>query len=238
VEPSGISEYNMTTAAEFAFFCREYLRLHYESLANYHSVREFSFPLAHNVQPVYRDNPRTITQSNRNNLLWTVEGVDGLKTGYIIESGYNIALTAMRGNTRFIAVVLGAPAELGGTRARDADGASLLNWAFDNFKTVRPAVPEPDNVRLWKGKENEVELKISGSVNFTSPADRAGRLWYSVVVNEPLIAPLPENFPAGKLILYDTQGELRTLPLLTKRPYERGNFFKRLWHSIRLFFRR
>ncbi|MDR2259084.1 MAG: serine hydrolase, partial [Treponema sp.] len=32
VEPSGISEYNATTAAEFARFCREYIRLHPESL--------------------------------------------------------------------------------------------------------------------------------------------------------------------------------------------------------------
>jgi D-alanyl-D-alanine carboxypeptidase (penicillin-binding protein 5/6) len=238
VEPSGISEYNMTTAAEFTAFCREYVRLHGESLANYHSAREFAYPLAHNVQPAYRDNPHTISQNNRNNLLWTVEGVDGLKTGYIIESGYNIALTAQRGHTRFIAALLGAPAELGGTRARDADGTSLLNWAFDNFKTVRPVVPAPENIRLWKGKENEAALRIDGEINFTSPITRADRLWYSVIVNEPLIAPLPANFPVGKLILYDNQGEVRTLPLLTARSYERGNFFKRLWHSIRLMFKR
>jgi D-alanyl-D-alanine carboxypeptidase (penicillin-binding protein 5/6) len=42
VEPSGISEFNMTTAREFALFCRFYLRNHPETLQDYHSVLVFA----------------------------------------------------------------------------------------------------------------------------------------------------------------------------------------------------
>jgi D-alanyl-D-alanine carboxypeptidase (penicillin-binding protein 5/6) len=42
----------------------------------------------------------------------------------------------------------------------------------------------------------------------------------------------------GDIILSDDQGELRRIPLLTAREYGEGNFFKRIWDSIRLFFRR
>jgi D-alanyl-D-alanine carboxypeptidase (penicillin-binding protein 5/6) len=240
VEPSGISEYNMTTAAEFAAFCREYIRLYPESLKEFHSVQTFAYPQPHNVAPAFRDNPNTIEQSNRNNLLRTFYGVDGLKTGFIFESGFNIALTAQRDGSRFILVLLGAPAETGGVgiRIRDADGQRLLNWAFDNFKTVRLLAPRIENARLWKGKANEAELKLAGPVEFTSPVDRAGSLWSSAVINEPLIAPLPANYQVGDLVFYDEEGDLNSVALLTARAYEQGNIFKRLWHSLRLLFRR
>lgn len=45
---------------------------------------------------------------NANRLLNTYEGVDGLKTGYVRASGYNNVVTAKRGDTRIVAVVLGA----------------------------------------------------------------------------------------------------------------------------------
>jgi D-alanyl-D-alanine carboxypeptidase (penicillin-binding protein 5/6) len=236
VEPSGISEHNMTTAAEFAAFCRFYLAAHPESLAEYHSVPVFAWPNPSNLPAAFRDRPGTIVQRNRNTLLGAFPGVDGLKTGYIDEAGYNIALTAERGGTRFIAVILGAPARPGGDRIRDEDGRRLLDWAFGRFKTIRPAVAiEP--VRLWKGRLNSAELTLGESPSFTAPADRGKALWISTVVRDPLTAPLEAGTPVGELIISDGEGELHRVPLLTAAAYERGNIFKRLWDSIRLFFR-
>jgi D-alanyl-D-alanine carboxypeptidase (penicillin-binding protein 5/6) len=245
VEPSGISEDNMTCAAEFALFCRAYLALHPESLANFHSTLEFSYPTASNVSETYRSNPHTITQGNRNNLLRTFPGVDGLKTGYISEAGYNIALTAERQGTRFIAVVLGAPAQPGGDRVRDEDGRRLLSWAFDNFKTVRPQIGEIELVRLWKGREKTARLKmahndpwLTESATFTAPKGRAGALWYSVEIAQALVAPLPEGWPAGWLTISDELGTLHRVQLLTEKAYEKGNILVRFWHSVRLLFYR
>ena len=241
-EPSGISEDNVTTAAEFAAFCREYLRQHPDSLADFHSVPEFGYPQAENVAEAFRGDPKTIVQENRNNLLKTFPGVDGFKTGYIDEAGYNIALTAQRGDTRFIAVILGAPARPGGARIRDRDGEQLLTWAFAHFKTVRPERPQLGTVRLWKGKEKRIELRITetaGMLNplaFTAPVDRAFSLQFTAEIKQPLIAPLPAFHPVGWLVISDEQGELHRVALLTAREYRQGNIFKRAWHSIRLFF--
>ena len=233
-EASGISEYNITTAEEFAFFCRQYINLHPQSLKDFHSVQDFSYPMAYNVAPAYRDNPRTIRQENTNSLLKTFQGVDGLKTGYIDESGYNIALTVQRDYTRFIAVILGAES----TRRRNTDSIQLLSWAFENFKTVRPVLESIEKERLYKGRENNVELKLARPADFTSPFDRAVSLKYETIINHPLIAPIPEGGTAGYIIISDDFGELNRVPLLTVRSYERGNFFKRIWHSILLLFRK
>ena len=237
-EPSGISEYNSTTAREFAFFCREYLALHPEALRDYHSVAVFDYPKVSNVPGPYRDRPGTIVQYNRNALLGMVEGVDGLKTGYIDEAGYNIALTAERRGTRFIAVILGAPAGPQGERIRTRDGAVLLNWAFDHYKTIRPEVGELPPAQVWKGTIRRGRIVPGAALEFTALTGRGGGLYWKTETDDPLVAPLPAGSPAGRLIFYDNAGELRRIPLVMVEAVETGGFFRRLWDSIRLFFKR
>ena len=237
-DASGYSENNMTTAGEFARFCKIYLEAHPESLRDYHSVPEFAYPRPENVAEEYRANPNTRVQRNRNTLLGKVEGVDGFKTGFIFESGYNIALTAERNGTRFIAVILGAPADWGGDRIRDEDGKNLLEWAFANYRTVKPKPDAPQPVRVWKGRENFTGLVWGEPLDFTALAERGENLSWRFELTDPLIAPLPAGSKAGNLVLYDSLGELRRVPLLTARGVEQGGFLKRLLDSIRLFFRR
>ncbi|MDR2742784.1 MAG: D-alanyl-D-alanine carboxypeptidase [Treponema sp.] len=247
MEPSGISEYNFTTALEFAAFCREYLACHPKAIRDYHSVAEFAYPKAENVAKAYRGDPKTKVQYNRNTLLGEVEGVDGLKTGYIDEAGYNIALTAERRGTRFVAVILGAPASPGGDRIRDEDGRRLLEWGFGSFKTLRTTSPPPEPVRVWKGRTNQVELVPAGrekagedgsySWTLTTYAGRGGFPHWETELDGPLIAPLPAGSIAGTLILNDEFGELWRVPLITAAEVEKGNFFKRMWDSIRLLLR-
>jgi len=234
VEPSGISAENMTTAAEFTSFSREYLRLHPQSLAEFHSVREFAFPTAANVRPALRANPGTIVQEIRNTLLWTFPGVDGLKTGFIPASGFNVALSATRGDTRFIATILGSTT----AADRNRDGNLLLSWAFENFRTIRLATPHIEPVRLWKGRERQAILQLAEPLEFTAPLDRSTPLWFAVETDAPLVAPLPALHPAGWLVLADDIGEVHRVRLVTTREYGQGNIFRRIWGAIRLFFMR
>jgi len=247
VESSGYSSQNMTTANEFAFFCYQYVKLNPDSMKNFHSVPEFSYPLEKNIRESRKNNISTITQTNRNTLLGKFEGVDGLKTGFIPESGYNIALTAQRGQTRFILVILGAPSQRGGARIREEDGIRLLSWAFDNFKTVRPNIPPTEYAELWKGKEKNVKLAVKSGqtimndeqkVIFTSPSNRANELFFETVINGALVAPLPKDHPVGYLVISDEYGELHRAQVVTAESYERGNIFIRLWHSVLMMFKK
>jgi D-alanyl-D-alanine carboxypeptidase (penicillin-binding protein 5/6) len=238
VEPSGISERNMTTPMEFARFCREYLRRHPETLRDYHSIREFAYPKASNVGEPYRERPDTIVQKNRNTLLGNLEGVDGLKTGYIDETGYHIALTAARLETRLIAVIMGAPASSAGEGIRDRDGRNLLNWGFAHFKTLNPPPPDLAPRRIWKGETDWVSVLPGEDLAFTVLRDRGKGLRWETETEEPLTAPLEAGTPMGTLVLYDEEGELRRIPLLTAEDAVRGGFWKRLWDSVRLFFRK
>jgi len=259
VEPSGISEKNLTTALDFAKFCRIYLYLHPQVIKEYHSVQEFTYPKRENIPQNQAKYPAPVKYYHHIRLLNSYEGADGLKTGYIDESGYNLAITAERDGTRLIAVILGVPAKLGsywGARKRDADGKALLNWGFEHFKTLKIPYPELAPARVWKGKENYTGVApapdtpisgtyISGASNeaapekyaeFTLPKDRGLNVYYEIKMNEDLIAPVPEGAQAGAIVFFDDKSEIGSVPLLTAAPVEEGNFFKRLWDSIVMFF--
>jgi D-alanyl-D-alanine carboxypeptidase (penicillin-binding protein 5/6) len=64
--------------------------------------------------------------TNHNGLLGKMPGLDGLKTGFINASGFNLAASAVRDNHRLIAVVLGGNT----TAARDAHVEDLLDTGF------------------------------------------------------------------------------------------------------------
>jgi len=62
----------------------------------------------------------------RNSMLRTFEGADGMKTGYICASGYNLVASATQDGKRLIAVILGAPS----SSFRTDIARHLLNTAF------------------------------------------------------------------------------------------------------------
>jgi D-alanyl-D-alanine carboxypeptidase len=66
---------------------------------------------------------------NHNRMLETYEGVDGIKTGYIRDSGFNIVTSASRGGQRIVGAVFGGSSWV----ERDAHMASLLDQSFDRL---------------------------------------------------------------------------------------------------------
>jgi D-alanyl-D-alanine carboxypeptidase len=75
---------------------------------------------------------------NYNPLLGRYAGADGMKTGFICSSGFNLVATATRGNRQLIAVVLGAPT----SAARAQKAAELLESGFNRspFAWLLPAL--------------------------------------------------------------------------------------------------
>lgn len=78
--------------------------------------------------------------TNHNNLLKHYEGADGIKTGYIRASGFNLVASAKRGNARVIGVVFGGKT----ARSRDRHMATLLDKGFKKLRASRhQALPKP-----------------------------------------------------------------------------------------------
>jgi D-alanyl-D-alanine carboxypeptidase len=72
---------------------------------------------------------------NHNRLLGRVEGVDGIKTGYIRSSGFNLVSSTRRGNRHIVAVVMGGSS----ASSRDARMRELISDNIDSASTKRGA---------------------------------------------------------------------------------------------------
>lgn len=89
-----------------------------------------------------------IRLGSHNRLLKTFEGADGMKTGFICDSGFNVVASATRDGRRLMAVVLGLPT----ARDRNMRAAKLLEYGFLTYewKTLFDAptlekMPNADN---------------------------------------------------------------------------------------------
>lgn len=86
-----------------------------------------------------------VTHNSHNRLLRSYSGADGLKTGYIRASGFNVATSALRDGRRIVAVVMGGRT----AQSRDAHMADLLDRGFMRATQLalakeRPVPPLPD----------------------------------------------------------------------------------------------
>ncbi len=112
---SGLPDWNqVTTARDLAVLARHLIQ---DFPGYYHYFSTPSFVYAGRVV------------LNHQRLLQTYPGADGLKTGYIDASGYNVVTSAVHGDTRLIGVVLGASSG----NERDRHMTALLDQGFDHM---------------------------------------------------------------------------------------------------------
>lgn len=237
VEPSGLSEHNLVSARQFALFCKKYIELHPQALTDLHSVKSIEFPRPEHSAPGFVPKGRII-QYNRNPLIFSYDGADGLKTGYIIEVGYNMAATAQRDGTRFISVSLGGTGSsyAGGGEQRTRDTTRLLDWAFDNFTTASldpGTIPSP---RVWFGTQRKVELVPAVKNAVTIPKKEMDQLKIRLDVPSYIDAPVEKGAHIGRMIYSVGDKDIRVIDLIAKNEVLKGTIFRRILDGILKFF--
>ncbi len=131
----------LTTARDIAMLARA-LRRDFPRFYGYFKVRTFTF--------------KGRRMENHNRLLDRYAGADGIKTGFIQASGFNLAASAERDGIRLIAVVLGARSP----RARDLHTMGLLERGFEKATQGRHHAYQYDrNIRVTR-KPSRINQRI------------------------------------------------------------------------------
>jgi len=131
------------------------------------------------------------TIRSHNHLLGRIEGVDGIKTGYIRASGFNIVTSARRGGRHVIAVVFGGST----ARARDARVAGLIenNINVASVRRTAPMIAEAKRPNEIAKAEPKIEPQVEAKrdLPLPTPAPQREQVVASTapVVAEPLATP-------------------------------------------------
>jgi D-alanyl-D-alanine carboxypeptidase (penicillin-binding protein 5/6) len=176
----------------------------------------------------YRDK---FTFHNRNPLVTADIGVDGLKTGFIKESGYGLVASAKRGDQRLILVVGG----LESAKDREAESRKLLDWGFKSFKPFRlfDQGQTVSDALVWGGTQHYVPLVGDGNINIILPASATGKVSASIVYNGPLKAPIRKGDQVAVLRVTATESQATNdIPLYAGDDIGQSNFAMRGLDSL------
>lgn len=192
------------------------------------------FPEDYAISAVKEFEWNGIKQHNRNTLLWRDPSVDGIKTGHTAAAGYCLAASAKQGESRMIAIVMGASSE----KARADSAMALLNYGFRFYETHKlyEAGKPLATPKLWKGASNQLPLGVNESVQVTVKRGQYDQLKATMDIPATLIAPFTKGQQVGTLHITLDGKPVQNVPLLALADAPQGGFFSRLWDSILLWF--
>ena len=140
----------LSTARDMGVLARALIR-NYPVYYRYFSTERFSY--------------RGSTFSNHNKLLKSYDGVDGIKTGYIRASGFNLVASASRRGQRVIGVIFGGNSP----RSRNALMTRLLNLGFKAIRNEsRPVYASTE--KTSKSAQYRARIKKPGKASKTRTA--------------------------------------------------------------------
>jgi len=209
--PTGLPDPgNRTTARDMTKLANHLITVH-PQLYKYYSQPEFTY--------------NKIRQFNRNPLLREFPGSDGIKTGYIKESGYNIVGSAVQSGQRLIVVIGGAASE----KDRAEDARKLLDWGFRTFETVHlyAAGEAIGEASVFGGIRSGVKVASPKPVDVLIQRGNRDKLKARVVYTGPIRAPITPGQPVGKLVVTRNDAVVQEMPIEAAEAVEIGSMRQR-----------
>jgi len=172
-----------------------------------------------------------IKQDNRNRLLRTVPGTDGLKTGHTEEGGYGQATSAIRDGRRLIMVVNGMTS----MAERAQETARLVEWGFRESAntTVFRAGDTVAEAPVWLGSQDKVPLVVAKPVQITAPTGQAVTPRVVARFDGPIAAPITKGTKLGTAVVTLPDNRVVEYPLEAGADVQRQGVFGRVTTMIR-----
>ena len=168
-----------------------------------------------------------IKQANRNKLLGSYPGADGLKTGWTEEAGFCLAATAIQGGTRLIAVALGTKDD----GIRLAVTRQLLDYGFRNFaiKEILSPGDIAGEIPLEKGRERELPVTVASPLRVMAPLNRDVELVKNIPIQPE--APLSRGDKVGTIRVVFDGHVIKEGALVAADDARQANIVVRLFRS-------
>ena len=166
-----------------------------------------------------------IRQPNRNPLLNSMEGADGLKTGYTKEGGYGMVGSAVQNGTRLIVVVNG----LEDIEDRATEAKKMLEWGFRNFETrTLIAADQPVGyAKVFGGESRSVKLVAKEPVKVMVHKSGGDKLIARVVYNGPVRAPVQVGQQVGVVKVWRSGNIAVEMPVYAAESIGTGSTMRR-----------
>jgi serine-type D-Ala-D-Ala carboxypeptidase (penicillin-binding protein 5/6) len=171
-----------------------------------------------------------IRQPNRNPLLTSLDGADGLKTGFTKEGGYGMVGSAVQNGTRLIVVING----LDDPEDRATEAKKMLEWGFKNFetRTLFAADQAVGYAKVFGGESRSVKLTSHEPVKVMVQKNGTDKLIARVVYNGPVRAPFESGQQVGVVKVWRGANIAVETPVYTAEAVSKGSTMRRAFDGV------
>jgi D-alanyl-D-alanine carboxypeptidase (penicillin-binding protein 5/6) len=166
-----------------------------------------------------------IRQQNRNPLLTSLEGADGLKTGYTKEGGYGMVASAVQNGMRLIVAVNG----LDDPDDRASEAKKMLEWGFRNFEARTLFAPQQTvgYAKVFGGDSRSVKLASPEPIKVMVQKNGGDKLIARIVYNGPVRAPVEAGQRVGIVRVWRGRSIAMEAPVYAAEPVGQGSTMRR-----------
>lgn len=217
--PSKGQEPDLSSCSDLAILGRELIK--YPKVIEWTSMKSEPF----------RDGK--FIMNNHNKLLTRMGGVDGLKTGYYRETGFNIVATAEKNGLKFIVVVMGSPT----AKVRDNVALEKFKKAFSNYKmlnVVKQGEVIDKDVVLDDGKYRKIKGVAGSNFLYPVPNDKKGTVQKEASLPVSIKGEIREGQKLGELIIKFDNEQVGKIDIVSPVYVPKANLFTRLVRKIGL----
>lgn len=170
-----------------------------------------------------------VKQHNRNPLLSSSLGVDGLATGFQETAGYGFVAAAIQNNQRLIAVVHGAKSD----KDRVEDTRKLLDWGFRSFvdRLIFSNNAPIAYAAVFGGNRSSVPLLGKSDIHILALQSGGERFTAKVHYEGPLRAPIKKGAEVARLRVYRGDQIALDVPLYAAEDVEVGGIVGRAFDA-------
>lgn len=185
VNPHGFYDPNhYTSANDIAIMSRELIK--HSKILDYTKIW---------METISEGRKEPFTLVNRNKMLKSYNGCDGLKTGYTKEAKYCISATAKRGNIRFISVIMGADS----WKERNAQAAKLLDFGFAKYESINFVKKNEviQEISLPKSKPEKIKIMAKEDLSLVFEKGAKPKIEKKVEISKDIKLPIKKGDTIG-----------------------------------------
>jgi serine-type D-Ala-D-Ala carboxypeptidase (penicillin-binding protein 5/6) len=172
-----------------------------------------------------------LVMNNHNKLLFRMPEVDGLKTGFFRETGFNIVATALKNNLRIIVVVLGSSK----AKTRDTFALEKFRTAFSRYKTldlVKKGETIDKEIILPDGDPGKIKGLAGADLRISIPIDQKGTITKEPQVLENLKGEIKSGQKLGELVIKVNNEVVGKVDMVSPITVPQATWFKRLVRKL------
>jgi serine-type D-Ala-D-Ala carboxypeptidase (penicillin-binding protein 5/6) len=174
-----------------------------------------------------------LIMNNHNKLLFRMPEVDGLKTGYFRETGFNIVATAHKNDLRIIVVVLGS------SRAKTRDNLALEKFkkAFAQYKTVdlvKRGEIVGKEIILPDGETGKLKGVARDNFPYSLPIDQKQTITKEIQVPDKISGAIKAGQKLGYLILKSENQVVGRVEVISPSAVPEAGTLKKLMRKVGL----